>query len=82
MLFPHTQALADLIREESDQPMISERGAAADERSSASDPRVLQLILKKKNQQNLLRKMLQDAGYGDLSRMTSFKRESLEDGDD
>ena len=37
------------------------------------DPQYLGLVLRKRRQTQLLKKMLENGGYGDLAKMTSFK---------
>jgi hypothetical protein len=78
-MLPQSQLLADALREESDPPPVG--GELRAERQPSDDPRVLQLVLKRRYHTNLLRRMLQDAGYADLAKMTAFRRERLEGND-
>ncbi len=78
-MYPQSQILLDALRDESDPPMIAPERA---ERPASDDPRVLQLVLKRRYHTNILRRMLQDAGYSDLAKMTAFRRERMgDDGD-
>lgn len=76
-MFPHTRYLADQLRGEQEAPIDYTRA----ERPATSDPRVLQLVMKKRYQTNLLRRMLEDAGYSDLAKMATIRRDRMEDYD-
>lgn len=77
-MLPHTRALMDALRDESAYvPELSPRGSV--DRQPAGEPQVLQLQLKRKHAANMLKRMLSEAGYGDLAKYTNLKRESLED---
>jgi len=79
-MLPHTRMLMDAMREDSDPPDIAPvREDIA--HVSREDPRFYTLALRKKHQTAMLKKMLQDAGYKDLARMTGFRREQMEDGE-
>lgn len=78
-MLPHTKALLEALqREEGFEPEVPRADVV---RQPLDDPRILTLHLRKRNQTNLIRRMLQDAGYPDLARMTAFRRESLDDGE-
>jgi hypothetical protein len=74
-MYPHTKFLADLLHEErAPPPDLGDQAV----RMPQDDPRVYTMQLKKKRMSGLLKTMLKDAGYGDLSRMTTFHNERLE----
>lgn len=55
---------------ENEKPMTAEH---VDPAEHGSESKTLQLVMKRKHQQMMLHKMLQDAGYGDLAKMTAFQ---------
>lgn len=60
------------VEDQGDEPML-------DEPAMHGDEKILQLKLKKKNQINMLKRMLADAGYGDLAKMTTISKHDLDD---
>lgn len=79
-MYPHTRQLLDeLIREEADAPPAD---VARAERGPESDDRVYQMMLKRRYHSNILRRMLEDAGYKDLARSTTIRRASVEESED
>lgn len=54
----------------SEEPREEDAGI---EPASHEDDEYLRLRIKKKQQNHLLRKMLQDGGYGDLAKMTNIR---------
>lgn len=75
LMYPHTKLLTDALSEERDlPPNLDERAV----RIPQDDPRMYSLELRKKRMSGLLKKMLQDSGYGDLAKMTNFHNERME----
>lgn len=70
MISPVGKKLAELMREEADLPEPDELGPAEPE-PSRDDPRYLMFTIKRRRQAALLKRMLTDAGYGDLAKMAS-----------
>jgi hypothetical protein len=81
---PHTRAIVDFLRASpEDLPVgdeMEERANSA-ERQPASDPFVYRLQMKKKRQMMALRQMLEDAGYPDLAKMSTVRRERISEED-
>ncbi len=71
MMTPSTKALMDYLRGSGDtvEPELPM------EQDPADDITTLTLQLKKKRHQMMLKKMLNDAGYGDLAAMTSIGKD-------
>lgn len=44
------------------------------------DPETIRLVMKKRQRLIALRKMLEQSGYGDLAKMSSVRKEGLDDG--
>lgn len=81
-MYPHSRKLLEeLLREEQESPPI-EVEADSMRAERGANPSVLQLQMKRKYHNNILRRMLVDAGYGDLARMSTIRRERLEDYED
>jgi 3-deoxy-D-arabino-heptulosonate 7-phosphate (DAHP) synthase class II len=80
-MLPHTRALLEQLQREEGAEPDAVHGELA-EHAPLDDPQYMTLKLRKKHQTNLMRRMLQDAGYADLARMTQFRRERLDDGED
>jgi len=77
-MHPSTRFLMDALREES-EPAAMSSGYEDVVRTPLDDPRIMTLQIRRKHQNSLLRKMLQDAGYADLARQTNFRTETVED---
>jgi hypothetical protein len=73
---PQSKWLYDLLSEHSlrsNPPTEDDVGMEPPSRDMPQhDPRYIGLVLRKKRQTQLLRKMLESGGYGDLAKMTSF----------
>lgn len=78
-MHPSTRMLMDALSEEGQASLPTGTGYEDVARVPHDDPRLLTMQLRRKHQLGLLRKMLEDAGYGDLARATSFRNERLED---
>lgn len=64
--------LMGMEEEPADEPIV-------DDVPSHGDERYLALKLKKKHQMLMLKKMLAEAGYDDLAKMTTISKHDLED---
>lgn len=76
-MFPHTRSLLELIRDEQAAQNEPHEYQALQEKAShgsSYDPKILQLKMKRRHQLGLLKKMMEDAGYGDLARMTTISK--------
>lgn len=86
LMLPHTRAMVDLLRETrgaspadlDPSAQLSELDGAA-ERMPASYHYTLGL--KKKHQLRLLRQMLENAGYNDLAKIATVRRERTQEED-
>jgi len=76
MMFPHTRRLADMMAQEEDPEDFN---GFSPEAALHEDPRVLQLKMKRRYQTGMLKKMLEEAGYGDLAKMTTLSKREYED---
>lgn len=77
-MYPHTRALLDALSKEETYDAEPVTGPRGDD-FARGDDKFYQLQLKKKYQTNLLRKMLADAGYDDLAKMTTIRKARFED---
>lgn len=75
-MLPQTRGLIELLRE-NDGPddFVPDRSEPA----AHLDPRTLQLQIRKKHQMGILKKMLEDAGYGDLAKMTTISKRDYDE---
>ena len=79
-MMPHTDWFWDLLGEQrGHEASPQELGVSDDVGVPADDPAYFALKLKRKNQTNMLKRMLVDAGYGDLASKTTIGRVSAED---
>lgn len=78
-LMPHTRAIVDFLRADQapEREMDHLETANAADRMPASDQFMFRLAMKKKRQQQMLKQMLEDAGYSDLARMATIRRENI-----
>ena len=77
---PQTKWWHELLREQTEEPAAADLEDQEMDNIPRDDPRYLQLELKKKHMNNLLKRMLVDGGYDDLARMTTLRRAGVEDG--
>jgi hypothetical protein len=75
-MFPNTRKLVDLMAEEEPESSFPAQGIDEPE---MHDPKVLQLRIRRKHQLGMIKKMLEDAGYEDLARMTTLQRREYDD---
>ncbi len=75
-MMPATRKLIDLMRAD-EKPEIDAEPAVFDEEVKY-DPKLLQLRLKKKYQLGMVKKMLEEGGYGELAKMTNVGKKSYE----
>lgn len=82
-MMPHTRGLLALLKERAAEDKAPPGELLElDEPSEhvhADEPFIYQLKLRKKARQLALKRMMTEAGYGDLARMTSIGREHLGD---
>lgn len=75
-MLPHTRALVSRLMEEPEDRLSVD----IPEPAMHEDPQILQLRMKRKYQLGMIKKMLEDSGYGDLAKMTTLsKRDYNED---
>lgn len=73
-MLPHTRSLVSRLMEEpADRPMI------AAEPEMHDDPKVLQLRMKRRYQLGMIKKMLEEAGYEDLAKMTTLSKRDYDE---
>ncbi len=72
-MYPHTRLLVDALSSPDEMPV--EEPAMHD---SPDDPKILQLRLKRKYQLGMIKKMLEDGGYGELAKMTTIGKKSYD----
>lgn len=78
-MFPYAKKLVDYIKEDhdaalrhgSDEPNLD---ALMEPAAHESEPQLLELNIKKKQQMAVLKRMLHDAGYGDLAKMATLSQ--------
>lgn len=76
-MFPHTRKLVETMMQ-NDAPERSPMWPS-EEPAMHDDPRVLQLQLKRRYQMGMLKKMLEESGYGDLAKMTTLSKRDFDD---
>ena len=74
-MLPATRMLADYLKSQSPEPEMYEEPASHMDRF---DPKVLELQVKKRRQLQMIKQMLENAGYTDLAAMTNLRRSSLD----
>ncbi len=77
MISPVGRGVLDLLREDDLEAPEYEREQA--EHLSPDDPRFAMLKMKRKRQQAMMRQMLINAGYGDLAKMATISRDTIDD---
>lgn len=78
-MLPHTKAMYEFLR--GDGRLDEEPEGGYERSDDVSDPETRQYVtmkMKKKRQQMMLKQMLTDSGYGDLSKMVSIGKEEYE----
>ncbi len=78
-MLPHTRMFLDAVREEQEPPMLEERGEAVRDMDPGN---ILVMKARKKQQLAILKRMMADAGYADLARMTSLQRGPEDDAEE
>jgi hypothetical protein len=78
------RSIVDILKRRQSEDLPRQLPEVPDEmdgRFAVDDPAAFQLVLKKRRNNGMLKKMLADAGYTDLAHMVTVKRERLEDDD-
>lgn len=75
-MYGSTKQLLDYVMKGQHEPTFPRPEPAA--HVNESDPKVLELRLKRKYQMGLIKKMMQDAGYDDLAKMTTIGKRSYD----
>lgn len=75
-MMPATRSLAEYIRGLEDPGIAPYDDMAAHE--DPYDPKVFQLKMKRRRQMEMVKKMLEDSGYGDLAKMTTLNRREID----
>lgn len=75
-MYPHTRKLFEMLSEPDPAEEVPDMDPAVHE--DASDPRILQIRLKKKYQLGMIKKMLEEGGYSDLAKMTTLNKKSYD----
>lgn len=80
-MFAHTQKLMDALRDEAgDAPELPELDEGA-EPVAPDDPRYLQLQMRRRHMNKLIKQMLEQSGYRELARMSSMRNAPAPDYD-
>jgi hypothetical protein len=75
-MYPHTRKLIDMLGGPEPAEEVPDMEPAVHE--DDMDPKILQLRLKKKYQLGMIKKMLEEGGYGDLAKMTTIGRKAYD----
>lgn len=74
---PSTKALLEYLRDD-DRLEEPEGGFEQDDVETPEDRQVYQLKLKKKRNQMMLKKMLEEQGYSDLAKMVNISKTNVD----
>jgi len=79
-MLPATRNFIEMMRENRKGDDIPSDGIAMEPavHEDQYDPKILQLRLKRKYQLGMIKKMLEEGGYGDLAKMTTIGRKSYD----
>ncbi len=76
-MMPATRKLIEMM---GSRPDVESEGVAMEPavHEDDYDPKILQLRLKRKYQLGMIKKMLEEGGYGDLAKMTTIGKKSYD----
>jgi hypothetical protein len=77
-MFPNTQSFIQRLMAE-EEPEGSRVAMGAVEDPAMHDPKILQMQIKRKHQLGMIRKMLEESGYGDLAKMTTLSKRDYDE---
>lgn len=76
-MFPHTRGLIGRLMAD-EEPEGTTVPFQPDD-PAMHDPKILQMQIKRRHQLGILKKMLEDSGYGDLAKMTTLSKRDFDE---